>query len=852
MSKYNFRANEKKWQEVWEKNSVFNVKDIPAAKKEAAYILEMFPYPSGKIHVGHARNYVLGDVLARHAWAKGKEVLHPIGWDAFGLPAENAAFKNKVHPKEWTYKNAAEMATNLKKLGLSYDWSRELFSCDPSYYVHEQKMFIKFFQKGLVERKASLVNWDPVENTVLANEQVVGGRGWRSGALVEKKPLHQWFLKITQFKEDLLKSLDTLSAWPEKVKTMQKNWIGKSQGTHVSFSLKNSDEVIEVFTTRPDTLFGASFLGLSPDHPLSKKLAQSSASVSDFLAWCKEKGTSQAVQETMEKRGIFTGLEVTHPLMPEISLPVYVVSYVLMDYGTGAVFACPAHDSRDFEIAVREKLPIPPVIQPLEGTHDFTKSAYEGDGQLINSDFLNGLKVQEAKRVVTEKLISLGKGRYETFWRLRDWGVSRQRYWGCPIPTVHCENCGAQPLREEDLPLVLPEDVTFDKPGNPLDHHPTWKYTTCPVCERDAVRETDTLDTFFESSWYFLRFCSPHSSEAFDTDAVSRWMPVQHYIGGVEHAIMHLLYARFFTRALDFVGYKVGATEPFSGLFNQGMVSHRTYQDDQGGWYYPSDVERCGDGFVCKKTGVSLCEGRLEKMSKSKCNVVSIDDVVDEVGADATRFFLLSDTPPEKDMEWTKEGIEGSWRHISRVWRLFITHKETFLEGASVREELGKNTKELLKVFYKTIHGVENDLKDLHFNKYIARLYELTNVLSGFNIGCADDQRALRDVWEGFIKLMAPVVPHLAESMWRELGKTGYVHKATWPSVDKSFLVEETIDLPVQINGRTRGTVEIHLAMTDKAVEALILEQPYVKKALNDKPPRRVIFVKNRIANVVT
>lgn len=854
MTKYNFRVHEAAWQKSWLEAKTFQVSDVPERLENAQYILEMFPYPSGKIHVGHARNYVLGDVLARHGWAKGKQVLHPIGWDAFGLPAENAAFKHGIHPSVWTYKNAEEMAENLKKLGLSYDWSREIFSCDPDYYVHEQRMFLRFLKAGLVERKTAVVNWDPVEKTVLANEQVVDGRGWRSGALVEQKPLAQWFLKITRFKESLLEDLKALDHWPEKVKVMQKNWIGRSEGARVSFKIEGRDEAIDVFTTRPDTLFGASFIGLSPDYPLVKELAKQNEAARSFVRWCSDHRAQALVDDVVEKRAHFTGLFTDHPLRPSERLPIYIVSYVMMDYGTGAIFGCPAHDGRDFDIAKQMDLAILPVIHPLIA-HDFDEAAYEGDGSLINSEFLDGLSVADAKMRVVEALQKKSRGQREVSWRLRDWGVSRQRYWGCPIPMIHCETCGPQPVPDEDLPVRLPEDVSFDVPGNPLDHHPSWKDVPCPSCGKNARRETDTLDTFFDSSWYFLRFCSPHTKEAFNAEAVKAWMPVDQYIGGIEHAILHLLYARFFMRALKEAGYNLPCVEPFKRLFNQGMVGHRTFQEGSGQWHYPSDVLETEKGvWVHKDTGAPVTAGRIEKMSKSKCNVISIDSVVNEVGADATRFFLLSDTPPEKDMIWTKEGIEGSWRYVSRIWRLahdHLPHIENVPMQPNVPAAFGSGARTLLEVFYQSVQMIDEAIEKLHFNKYIAQLYTLTNALSVFEVKDENDRSVLRYVWEGFIRLLAPVVPHVSEALWAVFKNPPFVHQAGWPICDETFLRKETLELPVQINGKTRTRVCVSLNSDNSVVENAVLSDPCVRKALGQKAPRRIIVVKNRIVNVV-
>lgn len=854
MAGHAFRAVEKKWQEKWANERAFAASDVPGTDKPCTYVLEMFPYPSGKIHVGHARNYVLGDVLARYYWANGHRVLHPIGWDAFGLPAENAAFKNNVHPKTWTYQNAKEMADNLKTLGLSYDWSREFFSCDPAYYRHEQKMFLDFYAQGLAYRKESYVNWDPVEQTVLANEQVVNGCGWRSGVPVEKKALSQWFLKTTAFQKELLEDLDTLAAWPEKVKLMQRNWIGRSEGVTLSFQVKGQEEKLEVFTTRSDTLFGASFLALSPEHPFAKQLAAGSSALQAFIAEAMKRGTAAEEQEKAPKNGVLTGYEVVHPLTRK-SLPLIVADYILMDYGTGAVFGCPAHDARDFEVAQKLNLPILPVVQPKKD-HDFSCTAYEGLGVMVNSDFLDGLSVEKAKQTMAERLEKEGCGKRTTSWRLRDWGVSRQRYWGCPIPMVHCKACGVVPVNAEDLPITLPEDASFDKPGNPLDHHPTWKHTACPRCGAEAVRETDTFDTFFESSWYFLRFCCPKADQAFTKEALAAWMPVDHYIGGVEHAIMHLLYARFFTRALKRVGYAIPCDEPFKGLFNQGMVGHRTYKDENAAWRYPSEVQRLDDGtFQVRGEGLRVTEGRLEKMSKSKCNVVSIDDVVGAVGADATRLFLLSDTPPEKDMEWTSQGIEGCWRYLNKITRLLQAHLPFMAREASA-DVLKTITKEdgaayaLAKSMVYAAQQSQESITKLHFNTYTSSLRTLANALASVNTKTVSEPGLLRLAWETFVKLMAPAMPHLAEDMWEKLGHTPYVHQATWPTFEGGCFEEETLLLPVQIGGRVRGAIAVSKEETKEAIEARVLKLDCVKACLQDKPPKRIIVVPGRIVNV--
>ncbi|MBY0429905.1 MAG: leucine--tRNA ligase, partial [Rhodospirillales bacterium] len=652
--RYNVKETEARWQGEWESREVFRAQEDPARPKY--YVLEMFPYPSGRIHMGHVRNYTLGDVVARYKRAMGFNVLHPMGWDAFGLPAENAAIQNNVHPAKWTRENIAAMRDQLKSMGLSYDWSRELATCEPDYYQHEQRMFLDFLKAGLVYRKESWVNWDPVENTVLANEQVIDGRGWRSGALVEKRQLSQWFLKITQYADDLLDSLKTLERWPERVRIMQENWIGRSEGLRLFFPLKGREDRVEIFTTRPDTLFGAAFLAIAANHPLAGEMARDNPDLAEFIAECNRIGTSEAAIETAEKKGFDTGLKAVNPLLPSQKLPVYVANFVLMEYGTGAIFGCPAHDQRDLDFARRYGLPVTVVVAP-KGTDPASitigDEAYAEDGVLVNSGFLNGKSVAEAKAAVADKLEAEGIGTRTINYRLRDWGVSRQRYWGCPIPVIHCEACGIVPVPERDLPVLLPEDVSFDKPGNPLDHHPTWSQTSCPQCGKPARRETDTFDTFFESSWYFARFTSPQSPRGIEREAADYWLSVDQYIGGIEHAVLHLLYSRFFTRALRDCGY-LGVKEPFAGLLTQGMICHETYRDQDGSWVFPTDVDKAEDGSLTHiRTGQPITVGRSEKMSKSKKNVVDPAHIIDTYGADTARLFMLSDSPPERDLDWT-------------------------------------------------------------------------------------------------------------------------------------------------------------------------------------------------------
>lgn len=834
-ARYPARTVEAAWQDRWTTSNVFAV-DAATAKKPY-YILEMFPYPSGNIHMGHVRNYGIGDALARFRRAQGYDVLHPMGWDAFGLPAENAAIKNKIHPAHWTEQNITIMRGQLQAMGLSYDWSREIATCRPEYFVHEQRMFLKFLQYGIAYRKQAAVNWDPVEHTVLANEQVIDGRGWRSGALIERRQLSQWFLKITDFAEELLTYLSTLTDWPEKVRVMQERWLGKSSGATVRFVLADDSNAIEVFTTRPDTLFGASFLAIAADHPLVPKTPEMQA----FKERCQRSGTSEVVLETLEKEGIDTGLKVQHPFDRALLLPVYAANFVLMDYGTGALFGCPAHDERDFEFATKYNLPICPVVQPPEET----KTPYTGDGILINSSFLNGLSVTEAKAKAITELERLGAGGARTTWRLRDWGVSRQRYWGCPIPVIHCPSCGAVPVPDDQLPVTLPEDVSFDTPGNPLERHPTWKHTTCPSCGIAAQRETDTFDTFFESSWYFARFLDPHNvAQAFDPAAAHRWLPVDQYIGGVEHAILHLLYSRFFTKALRTCGYW-DLREPFKGLLTQGMVCHRTFKSAAGEWLFPEQVQ---DG-VEVATGAAVTIGRSEKMSKSLKNVVDPERILANYGADTARLFMLSDSPPERDMEWTEDGIEGAWRYVNRLWRFVSGHAKNLPPiGTVPDEETCRAHASLYRKAQQTIAAMTDDFEQTRMNRAVARLREYSNALEE----AGDIPGSLRR-WclEALVKLSAPFLPHLAEELWQTLGYKTFIHQAGWPIADPLWLKAETITLAVQVNGKLRGTLAIAPNTSAEDVERAALALEGVQKALT-KPIKKIVIVPGRIVNVVS
>jgi len=853
MSRYDFRAIEPKWQQRWEEGAAFQVDEDES--REKYYVLEMFPYPSGRIHMGHVRNYALGDVVARFKMARGHNVLHPMGWDAFGLPAENAAIDNNVPPAQWTRENIVVMRDQLKALGLSIDWSREISTCEPEYYAHEQKMFLDFIKAGLAYRKEAWVNWDPVDNTVLANEQVIDGKGWRTGAPVEKRRLSQWFLKITHYADELLQGLDGLDRWPDKVRLMQRNWIGKSSGARITFQVADQDDVVDVFTTRPDTMFGMSFLALSPNHPLSERLAATNKDLAAFISNCNSMGTSEEVIERAEKLGIDTGLEVIHPLTGK-HFKVFVANFVLMDYGTGAVFGCPAHDQRDLDFARKYGLDVMPVVAPDDvAAEDFSveDEAYVGPGRLINSDFLNDLSVEEAKQAVIARLEKDDCGEGTTTYRLRDWGVSRQRYWGCPIPIVHCGECGVVPVPEDDLPVQLPEDPSFDKPGNPLDHHPTWKHVACPRCGSAAQRETDTFDTFFESSWYFARYCDPKNRQrGFGRDKAGYWLPVDQYIGGVEHAVLHLLYSRFFTRALRDCGY-LDIDEPFSGLFTQGMVCHETFKDTHGKWLFPTEVNRSKDGATRSADGTAVAIGRSEKMSKSRKNVVDPVDIIATYGADTARLFMLSDSPPERDLEWTESGVEGAWRYVNRIWRAIADADADALCGpqAGRPDQLDDKAAEVERATHKAIDGVTKDLERFHFNRAIARIREFSNTVLSLEGDDAGHAWARRFGWETVVRLLNPMTPHLTEELWQELGHSDALVALSWPVADAALLVEDTVTVAIQVNGKLRATIDLARDADKQVAEDAALAQEPVQKLLDGKAPRKIIVVPNRIVNVV-
>jgi leucyl-tRNA synthetase len=829
-----------RWQRAWEQARTFEA-DSNSAKPKS-YVLEMFPYPSGRIHIGHVRNYTMGDVLARYKRMTGHEVLHPMGWDAFGMPAENAAMEKGVHPGGWTRDNIANMKAQLKRIGFALDWSRELATCEPEYYGHEQALFLALYEAGLVYRKESEVNWDPVDMTVLANEQVIDGKGWRSGAEVEKRKLNQWFLKITQFAEDLLDGLGTLDQWPDKVRLMQENWIGKSQGLEFSFALSNGD-TLPVYTTRPDTIFGASFVAVAPDHPVAQAVAAQNCDAAKFIELCKRGGTTAAELETAEKLGFDTGIGARHPFTGE-HLPVYIANFVLMDYGTGAIMAVPGHDQRDFEFATKYALPIPRVVAASveEADKPFDGEAEAGDGVVVNSDFLDGMSVEDAVREVIARAESGGWGEGRTVWRLRDWGVSRQRYWGTPIPFIHCDACCVVPVPREQLPVVLPEDVDFQIPGNPLLRHPTWKHTTCPTCGGKAERETDTLDTFVDSSWYFLRFASQPADKPFDPEEVAKWLPVEQYIGGVEHAILHLLYARFWTRALAHIGM-VDVKEPFASLFTQGMVTHETYGREDGVrtvFFSPDEVERTGTGATLKADGAPVDIGRVIKMSKSKKNTVDPDTIVARYGADAVRWFMLSDSPPERDLPWSEAGIEGCWRFVQRLWRLF----GQIGEGGAGADTI--TDKALDRKVHQTVAAVAADIEALGFNKAVARIYELTGAVEK-----AAPSASRSNAIQTLILLVAPMMPHLAEEVWAK-GGTGLIADAPWPTVDPALLVEDEVTIAVQHMGKLRDTLTAPKGASKEDLEALALASENVQRSLGGAAVRKVIVVPDRLVNIVT
>ncbi len=860
MSRYNPKVEEPRWRNAWREAQTFLTRSpAEAGGKSKYYVLEMFPYPSGKLHIGHARNYVMGDVVARYKRARGFNVLHPMGWDAFGMPAENAAIQGGVHPKTWTYANIAAMRGQLEQFGLSIDWSREFATCDPAYYGQQQAWFTKLYRSGLVYRKEATVNWDPVDNTVLANEQVIDGRGWRSGALVEKKKLTQWFLRITQYADALIDGLKTLDRWPDKVRLMQENWIGRSQGLRFTFAFAGEApegfDGIEVYTTRPDTLFGASFVGIAADHPLAEALGRDRPEIAAFAEDCRRGAATEAEIETAEKKGLFTGLEVAHPFDPTIRLPVVIANFILMDYGTGAIFGCPAHDQRDLDFARKYDLPVLPVVLPPDRTAaDFTvgTEAYTGPGRIYNSRFLDGLSIEAAKAEAIGRIEAAGQGQGSTVYRLRDWGVSRQRYWGCPIPIVHCAACGPVAVPDDQLPVVLPDDVAFDRPGNPLAHHPTWKSTACPSCGGPGERETDTLDTFVDSSWYFARFADPTAPTPIDRAAADYWLAVDQYIGGVEHAVLHLLYARFVTRALRDEGL-VGVAEPFAGLFTQGMVTHETFKSEDGRWLSPAEVDYRTEGphagFVEIATGRPVHVGGVEKMSKSKKNVVAPEDIFDQYGVDAARLFVLSDSPPERDVQWTSSGVEGAWRFVNRVWSEVEGQAGDAARLSKLSaDDLRGQENELLRATHKLVKAATDGLEHFRFNSAVAQFYAFLNTLKRLD-GAQGEPR--RDALKTFALLIAPFVPHLAEACWERLSGEGMAVDRPWPAFDPALAADDELTLPVQVNGKRRGEIRAPAGAPEEEVRRIALDDADVARHLEGLAVRKVIVVPGRIVNIV-
>jgi len=873
MSRYNPKTTEAHWQKIWAEKNCF--KTGQDAKKQNYFVLEMFPYPSGHIHMGHVRNYSMGDVIARYKKARGFNVLHPMGWDAFGMPAENAAIKTGKHPRDWTYANINHMRQQLKDLGLSFDWSRELATCDPSYYVHEQRMFLEFWKAGFVERRESVVNWDPVDHTVLANEQVIDGKGWRSGAPVERRTLSQWFLKITDAADDLLKALDDgrLDGWPDNVRLMQRNWIGKSKGCKMVFRFDNEtnnskktpadistilETGLEVYTTRPDTLYGASFCAVAPDHPLAKAYAAEDPKIDAFIKKCAAAGTSEETIEKAEKEGVALPLMVHHPFIKGKTLPVYVANFILMQYGTGAIFGCPAHDQRDLDFARHYALEVIPVVLPTgakpEDNH-IEDEAYTDTGTLYNSGFLDGMAIEEGIAKAIEHIESLGIGKGHTNYRLRDWGISRQRYWGCPIPAIHCESCGVIPAPMEQLPIKLPniDASEFSVPGNPLDRAEDWKAVKCPKCDADAVRETDTFDTFIDSSWYFARFAGPTENAPIDQAEAKKWLPVDQYIGGIEHAILHLLYARFYARCMKATGH-LDINEPFARLFTQGMVTHATFKSTTGEWLSPDNVVIEGDKATHIETGEPVTIGSVEKMSKSTLNVVSPEAMAEAYGVDAARWFVLSDSPPERDVEWTSSGIEGAWRLLGRIWDIVLPHENIF-EGKTIDsiaqnivDQLSDKDNDLRRATHGACAAITDHIEHFRFNKAVAAIYEFLNTLRK-----AKDPNSfvLAEALSVLSRVIGPFIPHLAEECWRHIGGKGLVYEMAWPSYDPDLLVSDTVTLPIQINGKKRAELSLSPDTQKDEIEKLALSNEAVQRHIKGKTIRKIVVVPDRIINIV-
>ena len=834
MERVNFQAIEKKWQKKFSNQTLSN------NNGKKFYCLEMFPYPSGKIHMGHVRNYTIGDVIARYKFLNGFDVLHPMGWDSFGLPAENASKANNLHPKKWTNKNIEIMKSQLQMLGLSIDWSLELSTCNKDYYKHQQEIFIDFYNNGLVSRKETYVNWDPIEKTVLANEQVINGKGWRSNAVVERKKLSQWFFNITKFSDTLLNDLEKLDGWPEKVKLMQKNWIGKSYGCEINFEVENMDQSINIFTTRPDTIFGASFIALSVDHPLNEKF-KNTQDFKKFKDECNKTGTTEEALANADKLGFKTGLFVKHPFVENKKIPVFFANFVLMDYGTGAIFGCPGHDQRDFDFAKKYSLPIIKVVS--DGSNKDLTEAYTGNGVMINSSFLNDLDIERAKSIIIKKIEEKKLGQKKTLFRLKDWGISRQRYWGCPIPMIYLEDGTVTPVEKSELPIELPENIDLNSNGNPLDNHPSWKHTIQKSTGKKAVRETDTLDTFVDSSWYFLRFCSPHNSDKpFDQEKINYWMPVDQYIGGIEHAILHLLYSRFFMKALGFKNNTFKIDEPFTGLFTQGMVCHETYKDQNNNWLSPNQVETTGDKYYKKDEPENIVKvGPSESMSKSKKNVIDPENIMNSYGADAVRLFILSDSPPEKDVQWSEEGISSSFKFVQKLWNL----------NEKITGQISKNHKEdtdeeFIKYTNKFLKKITENLENFSYNKIVANLHEMYSQLTKL-INKSYKKETLIENYQKILVSMQPVLPHFSNECLELMDLKNF----KWPDYDDKLTKEDKINLVVQVNGKKRGLIPLDPDKTEEEILEITKKDKQIAKYLQDNQIKKSIYIKNKLLNII-
>ena len=844
MNRYNFKIVEEKWQKYWEDNKIF--KSSLDKSKKKFYCLEMFPYPSGKIHMGHVRNYTIGDVLSRYKKMQGYNVLHPMGWDSFGMPAENAAKQNNLDPKVWTEKNISVMKTQLKKFGLSIDWDREISTCSEEYYKHQQLFFLELYDKGLVYKKENYVNWDPVDETVLANEQVIDGKGWRSGAVVERKKLNQWFFNISKFSEDLLKGLSSLKNWPNKVKIMQKNWIGKSFGCEIDFKIEGNLPIktVKCFTTRPDTLFGFSFLAISVDHPISKFFLDNPEFIK-FKKECSKTGTTEESIAQGEKIGFNTNQLAINPLNPEQKVPVYFANFVLMDYGFGAVFGCPAHDQRDLDFAIKYNLPVKTVVSPQDKIKTFIvkKEAYTGPGVIINSDFLNGLKVPEESIIKTIDVLEKKKlGNKKINFRLKDWGVSRQRYWGCPIPIAYDENGNVIKIPKNELPVKLPENINLKEKGNPLDKVENWK--KIKVNDINCIRETDTLDTFVDSSWYFLRFCSPKNTNyGYDIDEINYWMPVDQYIGGVEHAILHLLYSRFFMRAINYKNNKFKITEPFEGLFTQGMVCHETYKDENNNWLSPEEVEsKDGKNYYIKNyPDKKAFVGSSESMSKSKKNTIDPEDIIKNFGADAVRLFILSDSPPEKDVQWSEQGMVASYKFMQKLWILHHKFKD------KIKENSTKEDNEITIFTNQIIEKINYNLEKFHYNVIIANLYEAYNFFTQ-KLDKNISKKNLLNSYTKFLSVISPIIPHFTSECLADLKLNPF---QKWPEVDKNLIKNDIIEYVIQINGKKRATIKYKKNITEKELMKEIVNNKDTKKIIENKKINKCFFVKNRLINIL-